>query len=895
MAQHCGVYQERLWTQFRNKAAAVDFLYPKLLSERNVLRRLEMSSSEDRVFMQHVAGEGGCLDEEEVISVLFRGDKRAYRSAMARVGCVGLVFREEEGNGDAWIHIPPPFLKYIEIPTPLQGRLGHRLMDTSIGLLRAFATEWLGLRLEASRREYIVRRIRHELLDPNKLARHLSRLEDQQREIFDFVIECGGRTSMGAIFRRFGDCDPVRRGMERLLWRNPLICCSDYNRPALSREVVIPTDVYHIAQSTLEKRTRSPRQLLHELLRAEVAEPKISKNNGAHILRDIAVFLGSVLRVRPRVLKKGGMGRNDLKKMFPFFVTERNSLYAEFILLFCEQTGLVVETERIWRVGPKAREWLKTRDQSLRNLFEFWLHTSYWSEGNADRNLRYSSQNHPKGDIEEKRTAVLETLSACTPGRWIEYDRFCQLLMKRKEFLDAFYGPRSGHSYRPGTLLSGAELIRRIVSESLYWIGVLEIGNPDAFQRETPPEGGNPDEVGAVKISELGHFLLGEDPTPFPERGVEKRFMVQPNMEIVVPPNLEETFYLDLCRFADIESVDVMTTFSLSMDSLRAGLDGGLGADEALRFLEEHAATGVPENVRHLIDACSAKHGEITLGSAPAYLATSDKALLDELKAQEVFRAYFKEALTEAAVFLDAEMDLNRLVKALRNRGYMPKVKGEVLTKPSSRRRNVALTARQLASALGALEALRTVVQEYDLKASLRFLTPVIDVLRHAGRDLPPEWVRDVEEEYVKGLRDALEDGSVGNPSSSASGLASKPGLQARPPSPEGGLPARGEAESGAVLSDSPDSAVMGYEGTNPALDRAEIGDLIGYAVANHLCVEIEYLGRGQDGKVSRRVVEPRSSNGFLLYAFCRLRGDDRVFKMDRVQYARLTGEQFGA
>ena len=64
-------------------------------------------------------------------------------------------------------------------------------------------------------------------------------------------------------------------------------------------------------------------------------------------------------------------------------------------------------------------------------------------------------------------------------------------------------------------------------------------------------------------------------------------------------------------------------------------------------------------------------------------------------------------------------------------------------------------------------------------------------------------------------------------------------------------------------------------------------------AVQDRLVVVIDYVDR--EGNSSRREVEPsgllRGTDGWYLVGWCRLRGDGRAFRLDRISFARVTDQ----
>lgn len=65
-------------------------------------------------------------------------------------------------------------------------------------------------------------------------------------------------------------------------------------------------------------------------------------------------------------------------------------------------------------------------------------------------------------------------------------------------------------------------------------------------------------------------------------------------------------------------------------------------------------------------------------------------------------------------------------------------------------------------------------------------------------------------------------------------------------------------------------------------------------AIANHICLELEYHSKS---RFSKRVVEPYKLvfkyDDWYIYAFCRERGDFRLFKLNRISAYRLLDENY--
>ncbi len=79
------------------------------------------------------------------------------------------------------------------------------------------------------------------------------------------------------------------------------------------------------------------------------------------------------------------------------------------------------------------------------------------------------------------------------------------------------------------------------------------------------------------------------------------------------------------------------------------------------------------------------------------------------------------------------------------------------------------------------------------------------------------------------------------------------------------------------------------FQGASPASKEKDIRTLIDYAIENRMRVKLGYGGSNHQD----RIVEPTSEDEQMLYAYCRSRKGDRVFRVDRIAQAELTDEVF--
>lgn len=95
-----------------------------------------------------------------------------------------------------------------------------------------------------------------------------------------------------------------------------------------------------------------------------------------------------------------------------------------------------------------------------------------------------------------------------------------------------------------------------------------------------------------------------------------------------------------------------------------------------------------------------------------------------------------------------------------------------------------------------------------------------------------------------------------------------------------------------AVAPDAVDAPVLLFRRRDEHVDLG-VQRVVRQALHRRLVVEIDYVD--SEGAGSRRQVEPtglvRGEDGWYLVAWCRLRGDGRAFRLDRISHAELTDQ----
>ena len=829
-----------------NKTILIDLLCTSLSSASKISSLLDALNREQRSFVVSLAGEGGELLSKEAISELGDGFVHRFQGFIVGLSELGLVFQDETtlGPSHPLVGIPDSLLKHIPVPQELVGRLRNVMRTVSTGLLRSFALE-IGAEIPDPRRPFIVESLHEFLLDPARLKTYLNECSETRRAIFDLFIREESATQ-DTVNELLGE--GASRELEDLLWKSPLFFLSEEKKNGKSTEIRLASDLRTAIQNIAETRGGQLESRPEEVLEGESTKPTTVQENTANVQQDLATLLGLIERKRPRLLKGGGIPKGDLREAGQYFRSETDPGYAEFLTLFAETNGMVYPEGRNWRLSKQAGRHLESSSKLLKSLLKFWRDAERWNEWSVDRSS--AAVGARAQELKSLRSELVEGLKLCPDDTWISYPRFYQLLTRiSKPFRQFSEDPATGRSLAAGGTTAD-ELLRRILNGPLMWMGVIQLGNPASFHRPL-----HQSDKAVFQITPVGRLLLLGKPMKELDAFVQPtnrsaRFILQPNFAVLSPPDLPYAHFLKLCSLADIKTIDVMTTFQITRESIQQAFMRDVSGRSIRKFLTTYSATGIPEMVDALIEECDSKYGEIEIRPVSGYLTVSNKGLLDELYAQKQVTAHLGPRLSDEIAVLRFNSRPEAVLKLLQKQGYMPSFVEENES-TQEERHQVIFTSMELSDLVGFMESAVGMLAERST-GSTEEVSHLIQRLRRGLRQVPDDHRQNAADLY-KGLFDYPFAKSV----------------------PDDGL-----------------QDLERYSGENPTSDAKAIRSLIGFGIDHNLCIEIGY-GHEQEDHSNRRIVEPFSEDHAMLYAYCRERRGDRVFKLDKILFARLTSNRF--
>jgi hypothetical protein len=788
-----------------------------------------------------IVAEGGELLEDEAVEEFANGFLPRLQGQLDAL--FGLVFRDQRTLGDSCIlvGIPDSLLKSIPLPDSHRGRLRAIMKPVSVGLLRAFANE-LDLDLSDTRKPVLANAIRKALLCPTTLREYLDKLKEDRWAVLDLFLS-KKTVTRHEVAKQLGES--AARELEDMLWKAPLFYAHKGNLTAPNTTICLAPDLHSALARVAQSQGGQLESQLDDLLVTTTVPPTSVHDNTAHLIQDLATLLGIVERRLPRRLKRGGIPKGDLREAAKFCHGQGDPGYIEFLTLFLETAGLVEANGSLWQTARDAGDRLDQTIDTRKACYAFWLQTDRWNEWSADRTSAPAASTRMQ-ELKNIRTEIVRSLQQCPANTWITYPSYYHFLTRLSESFRHFAeNPASGRNLAAGGTTAD-ELLRRVISGALTWMGVLRVGDLTAFAAPL-----HKSERPVFQITTSGSALLNQNNDEalcenIPPQNPNAKFVLQPNFEVLVPPDLSYTHYLKLCGLSDLKTQDVMTCFDLSQDSIRHAFTRGFSGSDLRTFFTQHSATGLPHMVESLIEECENKYGEIEIIPSIGFLKVNSPELLDELYAQPRIARVLKDRLSPTIAPLYNATKPESLVQILHQQGYMPHLAQEEEAGNEDHHQIVFTT-----SELSELVAYLDVSSEMLLartEGQLEELSYLISRLKRPLRRAPYEPRQQAEERY----RQTFE--------------------QRKPDHREG-------------LED-----LLRYAGTNPATESNAMRTLIGYAINHQLRVEIAYGSSKGDG---HRIIEPFSEDLTMLYAFCQTRRGDRVFRLDKIFFARLTGERF--
>ena len=288
--------------------------------------------------------------------------------------------------------------------------------------------------------------------------------------------------------------------------------------------------------------------------------------------------------------------------------------------------------------------------QQLKQLWQKWVGQDRFDElsrvkaikGQGGRGKHHLTA--PSG----RRQAIVHILSQVPPGQWINVEMLLRAMMFHDKVpyvadeapVSLYIGnPSYGNLAYDSTweVLEGT-YTRLFLLEYAATLGLLDVAyaSPDHFWgrwqgfwwAEDLPFLSPYDGVSFVRITPLGAWILGINPTYEAPKPPSVELQVLPNLEVVCMGELPHSARLLLDAWCTPSSE---RTWGLSRDSLLKALDGGGDLDRFVDLLKESAPQDLPQTVTALLKEVRRRAGALSEHGEMVVIEAKSKAIALEI------------------------------------------------------------------------------------------------------------------------------------------------------------------------------------------------------------------------------------------------------------------------
>ncbi|CAH1205007.1 hypothetical protein PAECIP111891_02670 [Paenibacillus allorhizoplanae] len=150
----------------------------------------------------------------------------------------------------------------------------------------------------------------------------------------------------------------------------------------------------------------------------------------------------------------------------------------------------------------------------------------------------------------------------------------------------------------------------------------------------------------------------------------EPSLYVQPDFEVLLPPNASLRLEWEVAAFADLQNADLVRTYRLTKESFGRALDHGLRASNVIQVLRDHAYYDVPEQVIITLQQWEEQKDKLYLTDV-TLLRCQTNEVAEALLRNEKCRNLLGERLGETN-FIISHAHIKHLTKCLEAMGFHP-------------------------------------------------------------------------------------------------------------------------------------------------------------------------------------------------------------------------------
>lgn len=527
-------------------------------------------------------------------------------------------------------------------------------MHTSQSVQAQRFQQWLGQRSESERMILAqlwglssedsgdVGRMSTMMLRPETLQRLLERLPEAELRALQQVQRYGGQIAAAILERDFG------RVRAHANYQNPrayLLALEQLPDPteALFLKGLLHEErraAWHVYRIPDELFVALPYVPLRSTELALIPDPppeapaEIVAAEADRLERLMLEFLIAARRQRLPVLATGALTKEGLKQLDIAWnknkgkeAPSRESYwpYAQFMRMLAISANLVrIDAGNLLCPTHEALAWMRlSAHQRSHHLLEAWV-ASAWDDMRVFAGLKFG--NELRRHMPEEKRSLLQFVVQLPVDQWVSLDTLVEAIYRADpDFMrtDGEYGHwritdrfgRSVDGFEHWHDVEG-QFIRMVITGSLYWLGLLDLSVLNDVSH-------------SVRLTRYGSAVL-HNQLPEPA-AYTARIIVQPNFEVVVPPETPPYDRFQLDRIAELVSGDETQLFRLTRRSIQDALEGGGEFKDIMAFLEASTAQRLPQNVLASLHEWAGSQRRLNLRRA-AILSAESAALLEQVR-----------------------------------------------------------------------------------------------------------------------------------------------------------------------------------------------------------------------------------------------------------------------
>lgn len=526
----------------------------------------------------------------------------------------------------------------------------NRLQSTNSGSFQ----QWLSQRSEAERAilgqlwalsdddTADVERMSAAMLRPETLELLLARLPVAERKALEQVQRYGGQIAAPILERDFG------RVRAHASYQNPRAYLLALEQPpepteALFLKGLIEDErragwhVYRIPEQIFALLPSVPlRSSELELEAMPAPEPPVEmiEAEPQRLEQLMLEFLIAARRQHLPVLATGALTKEALKQLDMAWNKTRGKdapsresywPYAQFMRMLAVSARLVrIDAGNLLQPTREALQWIQlSAHMRVRRLLEAWV-DSAWDELRVYAGLKIG--NELRRTMPAEKRSLLRLLVQLPVNEWLSLDTLVEEIYKRDpDFMrpDGEYTNwritdrygRSADGFEHWADVEG-QFIRIVITGTLHWLGLMDL----SILNDVPQ---------SLRITRFGYAVLHDLE---PERVTEPApIVVQPNFEVIVPPDASPYDRFQLDRIAERVTNEETRIFRLTRRSVQDALEQGVELEEMLSFLEQRSTQAIAQNVLASLRDWAGTQRRLSLRRA-AILSAESAALLEQLR-----------------------------------------------------------------------------------------------------------------------------------------------------------------------------------------------------------------------------------------------------------------------